>query len=101
MRDEVLEVVRRIPRGRVATYGDVAHLAGSPRAARQVGWVLSDLRGEDDVPWWRVVNAKGGISWRPGGCVERQRELLEQEGVAFREDGTLDLGRWRWDDVSV
>lgn len=94
----ILRVVRRIPAGRVATYGQVAALAGLPRQARLVGYVLAALDTESVVPWHRVINAAGGISARregPGGAV-LQRLRLEREGVPFDARGRVDLERHRW-----
>jgi methylated-DNA-protein-cysteine methyltransferase-like protein len=91
-------VIRRIPSGRVATYGQVAALAGFPRHARQVGYALYALREGTTVPWHRVVNARGRLSVGavvPEGDVE-QRIMLEIEGVEFDADGRIDLGRYRW-----
>ncbi len=90
-------MVKAIPHGRVATYGDVARMAGSPRASRQVGWALATLPDGSDVPWWRVINREGRISWRPGGA-ELQKELLQEEGVRFAPEGAIDLGTYRWDE---
>ena len=91
-------VIRRIPPGRVMTYGDVAKEAGHPRRARRVGYALAGLRAPG-VPWWRVVNAAGRIS-RGGGRapegVDHQRDLLESEGVSFDPAGVLDLERHRF-----
>jgi len=93
----VYRVVCRIPAGQVATYGQVAALSGMPRAARQVGWALSALREEDDVPWHRVINAQGEISPRGGPeIVDLQRALLESEGVEFNPRGRVDLDRYAW-----
>lgn len=92
-----LEVVVNIPEGSVATYGQVAMLAGRPGRARLVGRVLSALEEESDVPWHRVVNARGEISRRGLGDSEHlQRILLEAEGVVFTETGKIDLRRYRW-----
>jgi methylated-DNA-protein-cysteine methyltransferase-like protein len=86
--------VREIPAGRVSTYGAVASALGSPRVARHVGWALAGLR-DDDVPWHRVLNAKGTISARGDvGRATLQRALLEAEGVTFDRD-RVDLGRFR------
>lgn len=88
-------VIKRIPRGRVATYGQVAQLAGLPGRARQVGYALHALRASTSVPWQRVINAAGKISLRPltGGI--SQRLLLEKEGVRF--DGErVSLSRYGW-----
>ena len=91
-------VIRRIPRGRVATYGQVAELAGLPRHARQVGYALFALPEHTTVPWHRVVNARGESSLervRPGGGLE-QRFRLEEEGVEFDWRGRVVLSRFRW-----
>ena len=94
--DRIYGVVKRIPEGRVATYGQVAELAKLKGQARQVGYALAALQ-RDDVPWQRVVNARGEISPRShGGYDELQRELLEEEGVEFSVRGRIDLSRFRW-----
>ncbi|MDJ0866475.1 MAG: MGMT family protein [Myxococcota bacterium] len=93
----IYAVVRRIPRGRVATYGQVAELAGIGRHARQVGYALHALPEHLALPWHRVVNAAGRCSPRaePGG--ERlQQALLEAEGVEFGRRDRIDLTRYRW-----
>ena len=90
-------IVRRIPRGRVATYGQVAELVGLPGGARQVGYALHALDAHSSVPWQRVINAKGRVSPRSvPGFDAVQRALLEREGVAFEADGRIDLDRYRW-----
>ena len=90
-------MVRRIPRGRVATYGQVAELAGLPRAARLVGYALNALPDGMEIPWQRVINARGGISPRSiPGPDELQRDLLETEGVRFGARDSVDLTRYRW-----
>ncbi len=95
--DAVYRTVRRIPHGRVTTYGHVAALSGKPRAARTVGWALHALPDGTDVPWHRVINARGGISIAKVGLPPGlQRALLEDEGVRFRLDGTVDLKRYGW-----
>jgi len=90
------EIIHSIPHGRVATYGDVARRAGNPRAARDVGWALSALPPDSDLPWWRVVNRLGGVSCRSNGMT-LQAELLADEGVTFDPEGRLDLAIYRWD----
>ncbi|HSM35706.1 MAG TPA: MGMT family protein [Longimicrobiales bacterium] len=96
---EVYATVRRIPPGRVATYGQVAALAGRPGAARQIGFALAALASDSGVPWHRVVNARGEISARRSGAAfERiQADLLRREGIVFDEAGRIDLARYRWD----
>ena len=91
----IYELVRRIPRGRVATYGQLATLAGWGRRARLVGYAMR--HAPDGVPWHRVINAKGEISRRAASDHdELQRLLLEAEGVEFDLYGRLDLERHRW-----
>lgn len=94
---EIFAVVRRIPRGRVATYGQVAALAGYPGHARQVGYALSALEPDAPVPWHRVVNAQGRVSVRRDGSggAMMQRMRLEQEGVTFT-GGKVRLGDHAW-----
>lgn len=98
LRSRIYGVVRRIPAGRVATYGQVATLAGARGHARQVGYALHALRAGSDVPWHRVVNARGGISLRRSSGADReQRSLLEAEGVMFDPGGRIDLSQFRWE----
>ena len=95
--ERIYAVVRRIPRGRVASYGQVAHLAGLPGRARQVGYALHALAEGSGVPWQRVINARGEVSPRSAPGWERvQRQLLEQEGVVFDERGRVALRRCGW-----
>jgi methylated-DNA-protein-cysteine methyltransferase-like protein len=95
---QVYRLVRRVPRGKVVTYGQVAALLGHPRRSRAVGKALSAIPEAEvgRVPWQRVVNASGGVSPRGGFHAEAQRELLEGEGVAFDRRGKVDLERARW-----
>lgn len=95
--ERIYSVVRRIPRGRVATYGQVARLAGMPGHARQVGYALNALNEDSGVPWHRVVNARGEVSKRSEpSCEVIQRELLEAEGVRFDRRERLSLSRHQW-----
>jgi methylated-DNA-protein-cysteine methyltransferase-like protein len=90
-------VVRRIPEGRVATYGQVATLAGLAGHSRQVGYALHALPEGNDVPWHRVVNARGEVSPRAEpGWEGYQRFLLEEEDVLFDLAGRIDLERFVW-----
>ncbi len=93
----IYAVVRRIPPGRVATYGQVAALAGLPGHARQVGYALHALPEGTSVPWHRVVNAQGGISVRtmPGAELVQQ-QLLAREGIRLDARGRVTLSRTRW-----
>ncbi|MDJ0926509.1 MAG: MGMT family protein [Gammaproteobacteria bacterium] len=95
--DAIYDMVRRIPSGRVATYGLIAQLVDRPRGARQVGYALGKLCQDSDVPWHRVVNAQGRISPRGlYGSDDLQRLLLESEHVEFDQDGRIDLKRYLW-----
>lgn len=97
LRGQIYEVVERIPAGRVATYGQVAALAGMRGHARQVGYALHALPANSPVPWHRVINARGGISLRDRNGADRtQRERLEAEGVSFDSLGRVDLNEFRW-----
>ena len=93
------DVVRRVPAGRVATYGQVAAEAGLPGRARQVGYAMAALPDDSDVPWHRVLNARGEVSRRSAGPTFEhvQRAMLEAEGVSFNAHGRIDLIRFRWD----
>ena len=93
----IYAVVRRIPRGRVATYGQVAALAGLAGQPRLVGYALHALPPETSVPWHRVINARGQVSHRAGmGESLTQRMLLVREGLSFDARGRLDLEWVRW-----
>jgi methylated-DNA-protein-cysteine methyltransferase related protein len=92
----VLAAVRKIPRGKVCTYGNVAEVAGLPRRARLVGTVLRQTPASRDLPWFRVINAGGRISFPTGSdAYQRQRRKLEAEGVVF-VGGRVDLRRYGW-----
>jgi methylated-DNA-protein-cysteine methyltransferase-like protein len=97
---KIWEMVSRIPRGKVATYGQIAALAGQPGQARLVGYALHRLPEGSKVPWQRVVNSRGEISLRArslvSGAEAHQRWMLEQEGVTFDRLGRIDLKRHGW-----
>jgi methylated-DNA-protein-cysteine methyltransferase-like protein len=95
--EQVYRTVRCIPPGKVATYGQIARILGRPRGARTVGWALHSIPEGSDVPWQRVINARGVITLDahgPGGAI--QRALLEAEGIVFDEQGRIDLEVWGW-----
>jgi len=96
---KIYAVIQRIPPGKVATYGQVAALAGLPRRARMVGAALRNTPDGLSLPWQRVINAQGTVSRRSGLGVEEgyQRHLLEEEGVVFGGNGRIDLERFGWD----
>jgi methylated-DNA-protein-cysteine methyltransferase-like protein len=95
---KIYAAIRRIPQGRVATYGQIAEVAGLPRQPRLVGYALFHQEVESGVPWHRVVNAQGAISYSPARqqADQLQRVLLEAEGVVFNAGGRIDLKQYRW-----
>ncbi len=96
--ERIYAIVRQIPAGKIATYGDIATLAGLRDQARLVGYALHALPPHSNVPWHRVINAKGGISnghAREGAELE-QRVRLEKEGIEFNANGRTSLARFRW-----
>jgi len=95
--EQVYDLVRGVPAGRVATYGQIASLLGLPHGARTVGWALRAGHAPADLPWHRVINSSGRISLRAGQGAELQRALLEDEGVTFGVDGRIDLTQFGWD----
>ena len=93
----IYATVDAVPRGRVATYGQIASEAGLPRHARQVGFALRNLPAGSELPWHRVVSADGRIANRGKPAKERhQRKLLEREGVQFTPAGRVDMPRFAW-----
>jgi methylated-DNA-protein-cysteine methyltransferase-like protein len=95
--NQIHRIVARIPRGRVATYGQIAELAGISGQPRRVGYALSALADGTDIPWQRVVNAKGEISLRAHSGPDRlQRKLLLAEGVVFDKKGRISMERFQW-----
>lgn len=96
--EQVYRLVRRVPRGRVTSYGAVARMLGHPRAARTVGWALHSLPEGSDVPWQRVINSQGRI---PAAgrehAADLQRALLEAEGITFDAHGVVDWERFGWE----
>ncbi len=93
---KVLRVIKKIPHGKVLTYGQVATLVGTPRAARIVGGILFQQGPMSRVPWQRVINSKGGISTYRVGFGDKQKELLEKEGIVFNVQGYMDLKKHQW-----
>jgi methylated-DNA-protein-cysteine methyltransferase related protein len=91
----IVTLIRRIPRGKVASYGQIAAMAGDPRGARRVARLLHSSSRKRRLPWHRVINSRGGVSLPPGGGYELQRSLLEAEGVVFRRN-RVDLTRFGW-----
>jgi methylated-DNA-protein-cysteine methyltransferase related protein len=97
-KDSVIEIIKNIPVGRVTTYGTVAALAGSPRSAREVGYLLHSLTQKHNLPWQRVINKKGYISIRGEDVNMKnlQKKLLEEEGVEVSGEFMIDLKKYGW-----
>jgi len=96
--ERIYAVTRRIPPGKVSTYGQIAAIVGRGCTARQVGYAMAALGSDDkSVPWQRVINSQGEISLRPGQGAVRQRDLLEAEGVEFDAGGRTDFARFGWE----
>jgi methylated-DNA-protein-cysteine methyltransferase-like protein len=95
--DRAKNMIKTIPRGKVATYAQIAGLAGNYRAARQVVWVLHSSSDKDRLPWHRVINSRGGIALRPGRGFEEQKCLLLREGVCVSRLGRIDLDEFQWE----
>ncbi len=92
----IFQTVRDIPQGKVATYGQIAEMAGYPQQARMVGYALHSIPDDLEIPWHRVINAQGKISLSESGWGRLQRSLLEEEGIRFSANGTISLAKYRW-----
>jgi methylated-DNA-protein-cysteine methyltransferase-like protein len=101
-RSKIYDIVAQIPEGKVATYGQIAALSGNPRAARAVGWEMHRAPGHLNLPCHRVVNKAGILApdYVFGGA-DLQREMLEQEGITFTEDGRIDMVRHLWIPLNI
>jgi methylated-DNA-protein-cysteine methyltransferase-like protein len=97
--DRVKRAILTIPRGKVATYAQIAALAGNYRAARQVAWVLHSSSEKNRLPWYRVINSRGGISLKRGQGFEEQKRILHAEGVRVSRLGRIDLEEFQWEPV--
>ncbi|HEY4551651.1 MAG TPA: MGMT family protein [Bacillaceae bacterium] len=95
--EKAVEVLSAIPAGRVASYGQVASLAGNPRSARQVVRILHSMSAKYKLPWHRVVNAKGDIVIGDPDTALLQRQLLKEEGVEVDLGGRVDMQKYRWE----
>ncbi|MEJ0053119.1 MAG: MGMT family protein [bacterium] len=96
--ETILRIVRSIPHGSVASYGQVAEYAGAPKATRETGWAMHALGGTPDFPWWRVLSSAGRISLQEnsGTSPQAQQKLLEDEGIEFAAPLALDIERYRY-----
>ncbi len=97
-REKVIEIIRKIPYGKVTTYGTVATIAGSPRSARIVGGILHSSSEKEELPWQRVINREGYLSIRSGlmDAKHLQKALLEEEGIEVSKEFVVDLDSYGW-----
>ena len=92
----VINLIKDVPAGKVATYGQIATYAGNPRASRQVAWILHSSSRKANLPWHRIINSKGRISLPRNSGYELQKELLENEGVVFSKNDKIDFEQFLW-----
>lgn len=93
--NKAIEIIRQIPKGKVATYGQIARLAGNPRSARRISRILHQYSIKFKLPWHRILNAKGEISLQAGAGLEEQKAMLEKEKVKFQKN-RIDLNKYLW-----
>ena len=92
----VINIIKSIPAGKVATYGQIAEYSGNSHASRQVAYILHSSSRKQNLPWHRVVNSKGSISLKPGYGYELQKEMLKGEGIIFNKNDHIDLKLFLW-----
>jgi len=94
--EQTIYLIKKVPKGKVATYGQIAAMTGHPRAARQVVRILHSSSKKENLPWHRIINSKGQISLKPGNGFEEQYSKLLSEGIKFRLDKSIDLDKYLW-----
>ncbi len=94
---EVIRLIKAIPKGSVATYGQIAYMTGLYPSVRRVVWILHSCSEKEGLPWHRVVNRKGCISLKPGAGYEKQKKLLMREGIVFNSKDRIDLEKFLWE----
>jgi len=99
--EKVIRIISNIPAGKVLSYGSIAVLAGNPRGARQVSWILSSMSGKYKLPWHRVINSMGKISLRDPFAREEQKARLESEGIVFSRNDIIDFSIYFWQIRSI
>ncbi|MNL18003.1 methylated-DNA--protein-cysteine methyltransferase [compost metagenome] len=93
----VISLIQKVPAGKIATYGQIAKLAGKPQGARGVAWILNSSSKAHKLPWQRILNSSGKISFPVDSAEYRkQRKLLENEGIVFGDNGQIDLKKFQW-----
>ncbi len=98
---EVIKIIKNIPLGKVLTYGKIAKLAGNPRAARQVSWLLHSSTKKYNLPWHRVINSQGKIALKSQNGKDYQKILLEKEGIELTKNNKIDLKKYLWEIDSI
>jgi methylated-DNA-protein-cysteine methyltransferase-like protein len=98
---DVIRIIKNIPVGKVLTYGKIAKLAGNPRAARQVSWLLHSSSNKYNLPWHRVINSQGRIVLKSEDGKDYQKILLEKEGIKFVDESRVDLKKYLWEIDSI
>jgi methylated-DNA-protein-cysteine methyltransferase-like protein len=93
---KAIAAIKKIPRGKVSTYGMISAMAGNPRAARQVVWILNSYSEWNNLPWHRIVNRNGRISLAKGRGYELQKALLQKEGMRFSKNDIIDFDKYLW-----
>ena len=91
----VIDIILKIPAGKIATYGQIASIAGNSKAARQISRILHSSSNKYGLPWHRVINSQGGISMRIGDGFEMQKAMLESEGIQVK-NGKVNLNKYQW-----
>lgn len=94
---KVIAVIQKVPKGKVATYKQIAALAGKPHAVRAIAWILHSSSKAHNLPWQRILNAQGKISFPVSSrSYKKQKSLLQKEGIRFPDGGRIDLARYQW-----
>jgi methylated-DNA-protein-cysteine methyltransferase-like protein len=94
--ERAIAIIKKIPKGRVATYGQIATMAGDPRGARQVVRILNIYHEKEKLPWFRIINREGKISLPVGGGYELQKSMLENEEIIFDSNDKINLEKFLW-----
>jgi len=94
--ENILKALKKVPKGKVATYGSIAARAGNPQAARQVVRILNIYSDKENIAWYRIINSQGKISLPKGRGYEMQKSLLEDEGIVFSKTDKIDLEKYLW-----
>jgi methylated-DNA-protein-cysteine methyltransferase-like protein len=94
---QVIAMIQKVPKGKVATYKQIAALAGKPHAVRAIAWILHSSSKAHKLPWQRILNAQGKISFPASSPLhKKQKSLLQKEGIRFSDNGRIDLAKYQW-----